>query len=293
MVSTSNSEVTRRAFLAAGACVLCSAASGAVGFGIGRERDHRTITPGSSDVAGSQGKTADPEGGLLDPGGVSRTHAERVKAQPDALFRVKTPKPYVGMTFDDGPDVRYSAKVLDLLGEREMTATFFMIGVNALANPDLARRALHEGHTVGNHTFDHAELELLRPAAIESEIDRGGVALAKAGLGTPHWFRPPKGYTDEAVGVIADAERYRTVFWELAVEHFVDHQDVDKGVDQMLERVRPGMILLAHDGGHVVGVKDRPTLSRERTMEALPLLLDGLRKKGFQAMNLDDLVERA
>ena len=61
----------------------------------------------------------------------------------------------------------------------------------------------------------------------------------------------------------------------------------------MLERLRPGMILLAHDGGHVVGVKDRPTLSRERTMEALPLLLDGLRQKGFEAMNLDELVERA
>ena len=276
--------VSRRAFLAAGACVLCSAASGAVGFGIGRDQDHGTSgTPSSTDA----------EGGLLAPGSVSLTHSQRVKAQPDALFRVKTTKPYVGMTFDDGPDTRYTSMVLDLLGAREMTATFFMIGVNALANPDLAQRALHEGHTVGNHTFDHAELELLRPAAIASEIDRGQAALAKTGLGTTHWFRPPKGYTDDAVGVIADADRYRTVFWELALEHFIDHQDVDKGVGQMLERVRPGMVLLAHDGGHVVGVKDRPTLSRQRTMDALPVLLDALRAKGFEVMNLDELIEKA
>ena len=271
--------ISRRTFLSAGACVLCSAAAGAVGFGLGR--DERPI-------AG-----VDPETGLLEPGTVSLTHAQRVKAQPDALFRVRTTKPYVGMTFDDGPDTRYSGKVLDLLGEREMTATFFMIGVNALANPELALRAVHEKHTVGNHTFDHAELELLRPAEIESEVDQGEAAIEKVGLGTPHWFRPPKGYTDEAVGVIADADRYRTVFWELAVEHFVDHQDVDKGVDAMLDLVRPGMVLLAHDGGHVIGVKDRPVLSRARTMEALPLLLDGLRRKAFEVMNLDELVERA
>ena len=79
--------MSRRAFIAAGACVLCSAASAAVGFGIGRERDQRTS------AAVPTGALSDPEGGLLDPGSVSLTHAQRVRAQPDALFRVKTTKP--------------------------------------------------------------------------------------------------------------------------------------------------------------------------------------------------------
>ena len=104
-------------------------------------------------------------------------------------------------------------------------------------------------------------------------------------------FRPPKGYTDDVVGVLADANRYRTVFWDVCVEHFVDHQSVADGVDQMLKRIRPGSVILAHDGGRIVGSGRRP-LSRHRTMEALPLLLRGLASRGLEMVDVPTLLRR-
>ena len=169
-------------------------------------------------------------------------------------------------------------------------ATFFQIGVNAQADPTLATSVLEHGHTIGNHTFDHAELELLHPGGIESEIDRGEEALVGVGLPRPVLFRPPKGYTDVAVGVLADAERYKTIFWGMCVEAFVDHQDIGAGVNTMLDRMRPGEIILAHDGGRVVGIPDRPILSRERTMQALPLLLSGLKQRGYRVVDVPTLL---
>ena len=271
--------VTRRGFLVGASCVLCSAATAALSYRIGTARERETARRLTSD--GFSG-TASP----------TKTNTQRRRAQPNALFRVRTDKPYVALTFDDGPDVRYTATVLDLLADRNVTATFFMIGVNALAHPELARRAVSEGHTAGNHTYDHRELELLRPPAIEVEIEKGQAALRRIGLESPPWFRPPKGYTDHAVGVLADADRYRTIFWDVAVERYIDHQPIAQGVDQLLAEVRPGSIILAHDGGHVVGIKDRPKLSRARTVEALPLLLDGLAKRGFEVMSVDALLQR-
>ena len=250
---------------------MCAACAGAAGYLLGdRQGVRRTETRAPA---------------------ITSTNASRDRVQPDGLFRVRTHEKVVAMTFDDGPDDRYTQHVLDVLAGVSASATFFQIGVNAQADPALAKAVLHAGHTIGNHTFDHAELELLHSAGIESEIDRGEEALVSVGLPRPNLFRPPKGYTDEAVGILADAARYKTVFWGMCVEAFVDHQDIGLGVDTMLDRVRPGEILLAHDGGHVVGVADRPVLSRERTMEALPLLLKGLVQRGYRVVDVPTLLD--
>jgi peptidoglycan-N-acetylglucosamine deacetylase len=226
----------------------------------------------------------------------SNTKRERFRAQPDALFRIRTPHKYVGLTFDDGPDIRYTPGVLDLLRDRQLTATFFLIGVNVERHKGLAQRAVAEGHTIGNHTYDHQDLDLLTAEQVEAEIDRGARAIVAAGLPKPTWFRPPKGYTDEVVGIIADAKKYRTVFWDVAVEHFVDHleptQPIQHGIDELLDKVQPGSIILAHDGGRVIGT-NRPVVNRSKTIAALPLLLDGLAARGYEAMSIDDLVARA
>ena len=168
-------------------------------------------------------------------------------------------------------------------------AGFF--GGRRTSAPDLVRRLLDAGHSVGNHTFDHRELELLTVEDVQTEIEKGQRALISAGVPGPKLFRPPKGYTDEVVGVIADADRYRTVFWDGCVEHFVNHQPVADGVAQLVAKTRPGSILLAHDGGVIVG-SGRAPISRRRTMEALPLLLDGLRRKGLEVIDVPTLLAR-
>lgn len=221
---------------------------------------------------------------------VTRTNSQRRAVQPDGLFRVPTDKRAVALTFDDGPDPRYTPRVLDLLREAGAHATFFLVGVNALAYPALVGRILGEGHSIGNHTFDHHELEVLGESEVRNEIDRGRRALIAAGVPKPDLFRPPKGYTDNTVAALAGTEHVRTVFWDACVERCVDHQAVPQGVDELLADVGPGSIILAHDGGSIVGSGRRP-LSRARTLAALPLLLDGLRAQRLQAVDVATLTK--
>ena len=261
--------VSRRSLLSGmAACAL----SGAAGLAAGR--------------AVAAARRGGPELRAREP---TRTEAERAKAQPNGVFAVRTDRPLVALTFDDGPDPAYTPAVLETLARFDANASFFVVGVNAAAHPDLLEREISFGHGVGNHTFDHAELELLPAPAVESEIDEGERSIVAAGGPKPRLFRPPKGFTDEVVGVFADAERYRTIFWTVCVERFVDHAGVRPGVQQLLARIRPGMIVLAHDGGHVEA-PERPVIDRSRTMEALPLLLEGIRGAGLQPVSVETLL---
>lgn len=208
------------------------------------------------------------------------------------MFRVETDERMVGLSFDDGPDPRYTPHVLDLLDHHRARATFFIVGVNAVAHPALLARQVASGHSIGNHTYDHRELELLDSAQVRREIQLGAEAIRKAG-GPPLWlFRPPKGYTDQAVGVLADAERYRTVFWEFCLERFIEREGISPGVDAILHHATPGSIILAHDGGHILA-PGRPTLDRSSTMKALPLLLKGLEHKGLRVVDIPTLLRSA
>lgn len=264
-------SLSRRKFIggaAGAACVLG-------GFGIGRWSAPGPAAEG--EAGGGDGSTTD--------------NARRRDAQPGAMFGVRTKEKVVAMSFDDGPDARYTQHVLDLLASHRSHATFFEIGANALGLPKLTLATLAAGHSIGNHTHDHPDLEQFNPSQVDVEIERGADAIAKAGAPRPEFFRPPKGLTDEVVGVLADAEKYRTVFWGSCVEAFVLHQDVAAGVEAMLNRIQPGDIVLAHDGGHVIGFPDRPTLSRERTMKALPMLFDGLAQRGFKVVDVPRLLQ--
>lgn len=262
----------RRLLLGGAACGVCALG----GYGVGR------LTTGG---ARSAPRTAGTDERTI-------TRSARTAVQPDGLFRVRTTESVVALTLDDGPDPKYTPHVLDLLAEHKAKATFFLVGVNARAEPKLVERIVAEGHSIGNHTFNHLELELLTAQQVKAEIERGQTALVASGAPKPRLFRPPKGYTDEVVGVLADAERYRTVFWDACVEHFVDHESVPAGSEQLLAKVAPGAIILAHDGGRIVG-SGRAPLSRQRTMEALPLVLRGLSDMALEVVDIPTLLSRA
>ena len=197
-----------------------------------------------------------------------------------ALFDVPVTQKVVALSFDDGPDPRWTPHVLDLLRAHDAHATFFLVGEHAKANRGLVADVLADGNEVGNHTYDHAHLPDLSRAEIRAEIRDGERAIVESGAPAPTLFRPPIGLTDERVAAEARAAGLRPVFWRLCVEHYVNHRPVPAGVQLMLDRVRPGMILLAHDGG----IPDR-----SRTMDALPALLDGLAARGYRVVTVGEL----
>ncbi|HYX44572.1 MAG TPA: polysaccharide deacetylase family protein [Acidimicrobiales bacterium] len=189
--------------------------------------------------------------------------------------------PLVALSFDDGPDSRWTPQVLDVLARYRAHATFFAVGRNAIAHPDLVRAELAAGNEVGDHTFDHADLSQLTPRAMGAEIDRGAQALEAVGAPAPRLFRPPYGHANPVVYRAAATRSYRTVLWSVSLEHFVDHAPVPMGVNELVARVRPGAVILAHDGG----VPDR-----SRTMKALPLLLQQLEARGYRVVAVSDLL---
>lgn len=270
--SVRSPPMQRRKFLTGlGACAFCAIGGGAVGRWSAADRPVPWYQDGD------------------------RTDSQRSRArfQPDAIFRVDTPQPLVALTFDDGPDPRFTPTVLDLLDRSGLQATFFLVGVNATVHQDLVAGHQAGGQGIGNHTSTHPELDILDPEAVAAEIFRGEQQIVDVGLERPTLFRPPKGYTDQAVGVLASAERYRTVFWTDCVEdHLMKTNSVAEGVDALLANVGPGSIILAHDGGHVEA-PGMPVLDRSPTMDALPRLLDGLDRKGLLPVDLDTLLASA
>lgn len=212
--------------------------------------------------------------GMHDPAGSGR-------GAGSAIYRVAVRSRVIALSFDDGPDPRWTPIVLRVLARYHAHATFFLVGAHARAFPGYVRAELAAGDEIGDHTWSHPVLTRLPRVGIEHEIARGAAALERAGAPSPKLFRPPYGSTDETVGGIVRAAHLRMVLWNVGVEHYVDHAREPVALRQLLRAIRPGSIVLAHDGGGV---------DRNRTIAALPLLLGALAEHNFQFTTVSSLL---
>jgi chitooligosaccharide deacetylase len=212
--------------------------------------------------------------------------------EPHANLAVTTPRPWVALTFDDGPWPATTPAVLRTLRRFHAHATFFVIGLFAARYPALLRRERAAGDEVANHTLDHRPLadvaggSRLRPAAIRREIDGGRNTICRAGLPAPSFFRPPYGHGlfSERIATEARAVRERMVGWDLALDRFLLRRPTtEAAVSGLLAQVRPGAIILLHDGR--IG-----NAAHAGTLAALPRLLAGLHARGLQAVSLGRLL---
>lgn len=201
-------------------------------------------------------------------------------AQP-MIVRRWTPDsstPVVALTFDDGPWPVQTERILDILAEHNVKATFFMVGRLVERHPAVARRVAAEGHLIGNHTASHAILTDHDQETIGREIAEGTRAIRDVTGVTPQWFRPPAGRMNPMV--LAEAERMgmTLALWD------VDPQDwrrpaADRMLPTMLSAIRPGSVVLLHDGGG----------NRSQTIAALPRLIEELKARGYLFVTLDQL----
>jgi peptidoglycan/xylan/chitin deacetylase (PgdA/CDA1 family) len=170
------------------------------------------------------------------------------------------------LTFDDGPQIEWTPKVLQVLATHKAKATFFVIGREAAAHPDLIARERQAGHRIGNHTWDHALLTHLPEAKVRQEIATGVKSKC---------FRPPARDTDARIAAISASYRQRQVLWD------VDTRDWSKpGTAKILRAIltgaRPGAIILMHDGGG----------NRSETVAALDQALTQLTRQGYTFRSL-------
>jgi peptidoglycan/xylan/chitin deacetylase (PgdA/CDA1 family) len=184
----------------------------------------------------------------------------------------------VALTFDDGPDPVYTPRVLDVLGELGVRATFFCVGDRVAEHPDVVRRMVAEGHVVGSHTATHPDLPPLGVAQLRDEVRRGHEALGAVVDGPPPLFRPPHGDLGLRTGAVARAYGLRTWLWT------VDPQDWRPGVqaDELVagcEPAGPGDVVLLHDGLEQPWAPE--ALDRSATVEALAGIVASVRAKGL------------
>src|SRR5213596_268615 len=192
----------------------------------------------------------------------------------------------VAITFDDGPDPRWTPKILDILKAASVKATFFVVGVNAERYPALVRRIVNEGHEIGNHTYYHPNLALCWPEHIRLELNATQLLLETITGRATTLFRPPyaadTGPTDlsELTPLkIAEDLNY------LVVMENIDPQDWAKpGADIILRRIKQqrhdGSVILLHDAGG----------DRSQTVQALPRILDWLHTRGDTVVPLSTLL---
>jgi peptidoglycan-N-acetylglucosamine deacetylase len=193
-----------------------------------------------------------------------------------ALCRLPADSKKVALTFDDGPSDPYTGQILDLLRERKVKATFFVCGQNVERHPNLARRIVAEGHTIGNHTYSHPFLYLLGRKAMAEEIDRAQLAIEKATGVRPKLFRPPYGIRWFGLFPLLRERGLRLIMW--SGTGFDWKNGRDEIVASAVKALEPGAIILLHDGH---GVRTGNQVDRSSTWAALPGILDAAKSRGL------------
>jgi peptidoglycan/xylan/chitin deacetylase (PgdA/CDA1 family) len=189
------------------------------------------------------------------------------------------------LTFDDGPDPRFTPAISHVLADRGHRATFFMLARAVRAHPDTARAVLADGHELANHGDDHRLLAFASPAELHRQIENAENALLMATGRFPEpLFRPPHGVRSPWLTGVVGRKGYRVCAWDGSV-----YDTAEPGVDEIVERVerllRPGAVILLHDGdGSGRGG------SRHQTLQALPSILDAAERRGLHSVALGTLV---
>jgi peptidoglycan/xylan/chitin deacetylase (PgdA/CDA1 family) len=222
---------------------------------------------------------------------LSVSQASRPKRhKPDAIARLiklglplwcgGVTRPYVALTFDDGPGP-YTAPVLDLLDQFGMPATFFLVGQRVIRRPELVVREAAMG-AIGNHTWDHPVLPALKPAQIHAELARTKRAIELRTNTKVRLFRPPFGQRDAVVSATARSLGMLLVMWS------ADSGDAsepstptpEKIYENLAARVRPGSIILLHE--NITGQPD---------YYALKLFLPELQRRGLIPVTIPQLLK--
>jgi len=198
------------------------------------------------------------------------------------LTHLEGDEPFVSITFDDGPNPRATPRILDVLRREGVRATFFVLGRHAERWPELVRRAALDGHQLGNHGYFHRKLHRRSPGYVRDDLTRGTEQILRASGVRPRHFRAPHGFRSPWVTPIAASLGQRTVGWSLGVWDSA-RPGADVIAARTLEGMHTGSILLLHDGDGY-----DPDGDRSQTAEALPAILDGLRRRGFRFTTLPD-----
>lgn len=185
----------------------------------------------------------------------------------------------VMLTFDDGPDPRYTGRLLKLLAHYSVSASFFVTAERACAFPGLIEKMKQEGHLVGFHSASHQNALLTAPWTVRKDFETMRTAAEQ--LGVPFtWYRPPWGHANAAT--CYEIRRYglRLVMWDVMCEDWQRSATPEGIAHKLLERIHPGAVICLHDSGGAPGAP-------AHTLAALEIALPQLLDRGYEFVKVD------
>lgn len=196
-----------------------------------------------------------------------------------AVRFVPTTHKVVALTIDDGPQPETTPRLLRTLKEKQAKATFFILGANAARHPDLVRQAASDGHEIGSHAYSHNYLNKMSPAEFEAEMEQTNQLIRQLAAQEPKVFRPPGGAWNDAIAIAAQLRGQITILWSVDAGDW-RRPSVGGAVNRILKNVKPGSIVLLHDG--------QPSLP---TPEVVGIVIDTLREQGYQFVTVSELLQ--
>lgn len=198
----------------------------------------------------------------------------------DAFYKGDPNKKHIYLTFDNGYENGYTEHFLDVLKKEKVPATFFVTGHYLESAPDLVRRMILEGHTIGNHSYNHPDLTKVSDERLVRELERVRERTEElTGVSHMTYLRPPRGILSERTLKLAKEAGYTHVLWSLAfVDWEVNNQKGWKyAYDNIMKQIHPGAVILLH------------SVSKDNA-EALEKAIQDLKKRGYTFKTLDDLM---
>lgn len=196
---------------------------------------------------------------------------EGMRAVPAAGKAVEKPK--IALTFDDGPNPACTGDLLDGLKERNVKATFFVLGSNVKKYPELIKRVSEEGHLIGNHTYNHIELNKVSEEKARKEINKTNKAVYKATGVYPEYIRPPYG---ECTRKFEDSLDMILVRWTIDPLDW-QTKNTEKIVNKVVTEAEENAIILLHD-------------CYDTSVEAAFRIIDTLEEEGYEFVTVDELL---
>ena len=195
-------------------------------------------------------------------------------------------KKLVALTFDDGPYPPFTQELVAVLEEKQVKATFFVAGNNASKYQEVVRLMSGQGHEVALHAGEHKDFLKLNGSELAGNISSGKKVLEELTGKPVKYIRPPHGFRDWAVMEAASDAGLEVVNWSVIPRDWTN-PGAQVIADRVCKDVFPGAIVLLHDG-------DAPsqTASREQTVEATAIIIDELRKQGYNFVTVSQLLER-
>jgi peptidoglycan/xylan/chitin deacetylase (PgdA/CDA1 family) len=230
------------------------------------EHGHSRDTTGTKDT--QDNKNANDAKDIFDES------AESIETEIEIEPVKKSEKKFIALTFDDGPHPQYTGEILEILSEKKVPATFFIVGSRAELHPELLKRMQKIDCEIGNHTYDHANLTKISNGEFLRQMDKCSEAIYKITGEYPVIYRPPFGIISRSNEKLLE-EKMSKILWTVDSADWRT-QNKDRVVTNVLKTVNNKSVILMHD-------------FYSQTVAALPEIIDKLKEQGYEFVTVSEL----